>query len=65
MQALISLKTFSENTMYIKTAMIEAFCYNEKEKITYVWTVGCSDDTYKFPGDHTDEIIAAIHGWDE
>ena len=64
MQPLISLKTFGGNTLYLRVPMIEGFCYNEKEKTTYVWAIGGADNTYKFPGDHTDEIIAAVHGWE-
>ena len=60
MKMLIAFKAYSGNTMYIASQKIEAFVYNEQEKVTYVWTTGGEDNQYKFPGNYMDEIINAF-----
>ena len=63
MQKLISLKTETDITVFMRTDMISSFFYMKDKDITEVF-VGPSAqlNVYHFPGDHTDRIINAIMG---
>ena len=65
MTKLINLKA-ELSEVWIRVDMISSFYYYEAKDVTYVY-VGPSQNlnVYEFPGNHVDEIIAAIHGWDE
>ena len=66
MDRLIHFASEAGVEVWMRVNQISAFYYLEKEDITDVF-VGPDSvmNIFKFPGNHVDEIIAAIHGWDD
>lgn len=64
MTPLVSFKNSNDGVTYIVTSKITGFQYEYQEDITLVW-VDADPEPYRFKGKHDDDIIAAIHGWEE
>ena len=62
---LLYLTTSKGVKVWIKTETISSFYYLEDENETTV-LVGPANalNAFHFPGNHVEEIIAAIHGWE-
>ena len=61
MQKLISLKSETGVTVFMRTDMISSFFYVKDKDITEVVIGPAAEvNAYHFPGDHTDRIINAI-----
>jgi len=65
MDTLLYLITNKGIKVWIRTEMISSFFYSEEENVTTVF-VGPANalNAFNFPGNHTEELIAAIHGWE-
>lgn len=63
MDPLLYLITDNGVKVWIRIEMISSFYYSEEENATTVF-VGPANvlNAFKFPWNHTDEIIVAIHG---
>lgn len=64
MTPLMSFEGLQGNVIYIVTSKVVAFMYEYSQDTTLIW-VNDDSEPYRFKGKHDDEIIAAIHGWEE